>query len=68
MTARIRERRRVRVAPPPPRAERIVRDTALTIRSDLYRGNLIYQGIAGNHGTQVFSLRRRTALNPAPGA
>ncbi len=34
-------------APPPPRGQRIVRDTALTIRSDLYRGNLIYQGIAG---------------------
>ncbi len=31
----------------PPRPQRIVRDTALTIRSDLYRGNLIYQGISG---------------------
>jgi LssY C-terminus len=35
------------VAAPPPRGKRIVRDTTLTIRSDLYRGNLIYQGIAG---------------------
>ncbi len=34
-------------APPPPRGKRITRDTALTIRSDLYRGNLIYQGIYG---------------------
>jgi hypothetical protein len=35
------------VAPAPPRNQQIVRDTSLTIRSDLYRGNLIYQGIAG---------------------
>jgi hypothetical protein len=32
---------------PPGRFERGTRDTALTIRSNLYRGNLIYQGIAG---------------------
>jgi hypothetical protein len=31
----------------PPRPQRITRDTALTIRNGLYRGNLIYQGIAG---------------------
>jgi hypothetical protein len=36
------------LATPPPKPERIVRDTALTIRNDLYRGNLIYQGIAGS--------------------
>ncbi|CAN5747568.1 hypothetical protein BH10ACI4_BH10ACI4_00760 [soil metagenome] len=35
------------LAPRPPRAERVTRDTALTIRNDLYRGNLIYQGISG---------------------
>jgi len=35
------------IATPPPKPERIVRDTSLTIRNDLYRGNLIYQGIAG---------------------
>ncbi|MCU1324273.1 MAG: hypothetical protein JWM43_3922 [Acidobacteriaceae bacterium] len=34
-------------APRPPRSERVTRDTALTIRNDLYRGNLIYQGISG---------------------
>lgn len=34
-------------APPPNRSVRITRDTSLTIRSSLYRGNLIYQGIAG---------------------
>jgi LssY C-terminus len=31
----------------PPRGQRVTRDTALTIRNDLYRGNLIYQGISG---------------------
>jgi hypothetical protein len=36
------------IAAPPPKQERIVRDTALTIRNDLYRGNLIYQGISGS--------------------
>ena len=35
-------------APRPPRGKRVTRDTALTVRSDLYRGNLIYQGIAGS--------------------
>ena len=36
------------VAALPNRLERITRDTSLTIRNDLYRGNLIYQGIAGS--------------------
>jgi hypothetical protein len=36
------------LATPPKKPERIVRDTALTIRNDLYRGNLIYQGISGS--------------------
>ena len=35
------------VPAPPNRFERITRDTSLTIRNDLYRGNLIYQGISG---------------------
>ncbi len=35
------------VAPPPVRTERIVRNTSLTIRNSVYRGNLIYQGISG---------------------
>jgi opacity protein-like surface antigen len=34
-------------APAPNRTQRATRDTSLTIRSDLYRGNLIYMGIAG---------------------
>ena len=32
---------------PPNRFERVTRDTSLTIRNDVYRGNLVYQGIAG---------------------
>jgi opacity protein-like surface antigen len=36
------------IASVPPRPERITRDTSLTIRNSLYRGNLIYQGIAGS--------------------
>jgi len=35
------------IAKPPERTERIVRDTSLTIRNGLYRGNFIYMGIAG---------------------
>jgi len=35
------------IPPPPNRFERITRDTSLTIRNDIYRGNLIYQGISG---------------------
>ena len=35
------------IAFPPNRFERVTRDTSLTIRNDVYRGNLIYQGIAG---------------------
>jgi LssY C-terminus len=34
-------------APRPSREQRITRDTSLTIRNGLYRGNFIYQGIAG---------------------
>jgi opacity protein-like surface antigen len=32
---------------PPARFERSTRNTALTLRNDFYRGNLIYQGISG---------------------
>ena len=34
------------IAEPPARGQRIVRDTSLTIRNGLYRGNFIYMGIA----------------------
>jgi opacity protein-like surface antigen len=36
------------VPPPPNRFERSTRNTALTIRNSVYRGNLIYQGISGS--------------------
>ena len=34
-------------AVPPNRLERIIRDTLLSVRNDLYRGNLVYQGVNG---------------------
>ncbi len=34
-------------AVPPNRLQRITRDTLLSIRNDLYRGNLVYQGVNG---------------------
>jgi hypothetical protein len=40
-------------APRPSREQRITRDSSLTIRNGLYRGNFIYQGIAG-----TFAVRR----------
>ena len=40
--------------PPPNRFERITRDTSLTIRNDVYRGNLIYQGIAGGIAVHTY--------------
>lgn len=50
-------------APRPPRDQRITRDTSLTIRNGLYRGNFIYQGIAG-----AFAVRRylRSSQELAP--
>jgi hypothetical protein len=55
------------VAAPPPRGQRIVRNTALTIRSDLYRGNLIYQGIAGGIMARKY-FRSAGELPPDTGA
>jgi hypothetical protein len=54
-------------APPPRRDQRIVRDTSLTIRSDLYRGNLIYQGIAGGIAARKY-FRSAGELPPDNGA
>jgi hypothetical protein len=42
------------VPPPPNRFERITRDTSLTIRNDIYRGNLIYQGISGGFAVHKY--------------
>lgn len=50
-------------APPPNRSVRITRDTSLTIRSSVYRGNLIYQGIAG--GFKVHDYFRNSSELPA---
>jgi hypothetical protein len=51
----------------PPRAKRITRDTALTVRSDLYRGNLVYQGIAGAFTVRKY-LRSRSELPSITGS
>jgi opacity protein-like surface antigen len=42
------------IASAPPRPERITRDTSLTIRNSIYRGNLIYQGIAGSFAVRNY--------------
>ncbi len=47
---------------PPQRFERITRDTSLTIRNDVYRGNLIYQGISG--GLKAHSFLRSAGELP----
>ena len=54
-------------APIPARPKRIVRDTSLTIRNDLYRGNLIYQGISGAFKVKDF-LKSSSELSPDTGA
>ena len=55
------------VAQRPPRGERISRDTSLTIRNGLYRGNLIYQGISGAITVRKY-LRSSSELPPDAGA
>jgi hypothetical protein len=52
---------------PPKRFERITRDTSLTIRNDVYRGNLIYQGISGGIALHNY-LRSSTELPEDYGA
>jgi hypothetical protein len=52
---------------PPKRFERITRDTSLTIRNDVYRGNLIYQGISGGLAVRNY-LRNSTELPEDYGA
>jgi opacity protein-like surface antigen len=49
------------------RAQRITRDTSLTIRNDLYRGNFIYMGIAGGLKVRDF-LRSSKELPPDTGS
>ncbi|MBS1823001.1 MAG: LssY C-terminal domain-containing protein [Acidobacteria bacterium] len=54
-------------APPPNRMQRSTRNTALIIRNSLYRGNLVYQGIAGGFAVRNF-LRNESELPPDTGA
>jgi opacity protein-like surface antigen len=55
------------VPPPPNRFERSTRNTALTIRNSVYRGNLIYQGIAGSFKVRDY-LRSSSELPQDYGA
>jgi opacity protein-like surface antigen len=50
------------IPPPPNRFERSTRNTTLTIRNGLYRGNLIYQGISG--GFKVHNYLRSSSELP----
>lgn len=52
---------------PPSRAERIVRNTMLTLRNDLWRGNLGYQGVTGAMKARQY-LASRNVLKPSAGA
>jgi hypothetical protein len=52
---------------PPNRTQRATRNTALTIRNGLYRGNLIYMGITGALGVKNY-LRNASELPPDTGA
>ena len=49
------------VALPPDRFKRITRDSSLSIRNNLYRGNLIYQGISGGFAIRNY-LRSSSEL------
>ncbi|WP_263369054.1 LssY C-terminal domain-containing protein [Edaphobacter dinghuensis] len=55
------------VPPPPNRFQRSTRNTALTIRNSLYRGNLIYQGISGSFKVRDY-LRSSSELPEDYGA
>jgi opacity protein-like surface antigen len=55
------------IASAPPRPERITRDTSLTIRNSIYRGNLIYQGIAGSLAVRNY-LHNSSELSESYGA
>lgn len=55
------------VPSPPNRFERSTRNTALTIRNSLYRGNVIYQGISGSFKVRDY-LRSSSELPQNYGA
>ncbi|HEY7210315.1 MAG TPA: LssY C-terminal domain-containing protein, partial [Bryobacteraceae bacterium] len=54
-------------AAPPNRFKRVTRDTMLTLRNDVYRGNLVYQGISGVLWTRKY-VATRDQLKPDSGA
>ena len=55
------------LALPPNRFERSTRNTSLTIRNGLYRGNLVYQGISGGLKIRDY-LRSTSELPPDTGS
>ena len=54
-------------AVPPPRLQRVARDTVLALRNDLWRGNVVYQGITGSLKLRSY-LRTKDELKPDAGA
>jgi len=55
------------LAEPPNRFKRVTRDTVLTLRNDIYRGNLVYQGVTGVRWTHNY-LATKDELKPESGA
>jgi opacity protein-like surface antigen len=53
-------------AEPPRRLKRITRDTILTLRNDVYRGNLVYQGVTGGLWVHKY-LATKDELKPDSG-
>ena len=51
----------------PNRFKRVTRDTVLTLRNDVYRGNLVYQGITGALWTRKY-FATKNELKPDAGA
>jgi hypothetical protein len=51
----------------PNRLKRVTRDTVLAVRNDVYRGNLVYQGVAGVRWTRTY-FATRDQLKPETGA
>jgi hypothetical protein len=54
-------------AVPPPRLQRVTRDAMLAVRNDLWRGNLVYQGVTGTMKLRSY-LRTKDELKPDAGA
>lgn len=54
-------------AVPPARFQRIIRDTVLTLRNDIVRGNVAYQGVSGTLWARNY-FAHRNDLKPDSGA